>query len=386
MKNLMIPCLKGKIGSWFTYTSLMTFEDIDRLINFADDLHKIKKLSDMIQRDIETNRAEEIADYINSNIDHFFNALVIGIYEGDPRWHQFDGINPNSNKSDSVTIPSYAQECFGFLSLTEKERMFALDGQHRLAGIKEALKKDDKHKGDTLPVIIVSHKNTPEGLRKSRRLFTTLNKKAKLVKTESIIALDEDDLAACVTRDIIETGGYFTEDNIYFSTRNLSDRRHITTLGSIYKCVQELGAYYFNTEVSKLEDVKYSDKKRQEFFDFSNEFYKKTILYSPELKSAVEAKDFASIVAKYRANDNSDHLLFRPLGWHLYAQAFVLLKQNGLTTNDAVIRLVKDKSLLLSEKPFVGRIWNKNKSTINEPSASGKIKLIKEMSLPTVKE
>ncbi len=375
----MIPCLKGKIGSWYTYTSLMTFEDIDRLISFADDLHQIKKLSDMIQRDIEDNRAEDIADYINSNIDHFFNALVIGIYEGDPRWHQFDGINQNSEKSESVIVPSYAQECFGFLSLTEKERMFALDGQHRLAGIKEALKKDDKHKGDTLPVIIVSHKNTPEGLRKSRRLFTTLNKKAKLVKTESIIALDEDDLAACVTRDIIETGGYFTEDNISFSTRNLSDRRHITTLGSIYKCVQELGAFYFKIEVSKLEDVKYSDFKREKFFLFVDEFYKATIEYSDELRLAVESKDFPSIVAKFRANDNADHLLFRPLGWQLYTQAFVELKKQGFETKQAVNKLVKDKSLLLSDKPFVGRIWNKSKSKINEPSASGRLRLIKEM-------
>ena len=376
----MIPCLKGKIGSWYTYTSLMTFEDIDRLISFADELHKIKKLSDMIQRDIEDNRATDIAEYINTNVDHFFNALVIGIYEGDPRWHQFDGIVPNTEKSDAVIVPTYAQECFGFLSLTERERMFALDGQHRLAGIKEALKKDEKHKGDTLPVIIVSHKNTPDGLRKSRRLFTTLNKKAKLVKTESIIALDEDDLAACVTRDVIETGGYFTEENISFSTRNLSDRRHITTLGSIYKCVQELGAFYFNTEVSKLEDVKYSDDKREEFYIFVDEFYKATIKYSPELKSAVENQDFPSIVAKYRANDNCDHLLFRPLGWQLYTLAFVELKKQGLNTQKSVERLLKNKSLVLSEKPFVGRIWNKSKSTINEPSASGKLKLIKDMS------
>ncbi|MFA0162142.1 DNA sulfur modification protein DndB [Vibrio splendidus] len=380
MKNLMIPCLKGKIGSWYTYTSLMTFEDIDRLICFADELHKIKKLSDMIQRDIEDNRASDIAEYINTNVDHFFNALVIGIYEGDPRWHQFDGIVPNSDKSDTVTVPPYAQECFGFLSLTKKERMFALDGQHRLAGIKEALKKDDKHKGDTLPVIIVSHKNTPDGLRKSRRLFTTLNKKAKLVKTESIIALDEDDLAACVTRDVIETGGYFTEDNISFSTRNLSDRRHITTLGSIYKCIQELGAFHFKTEVSKLEEVRYSDSKREEFFSFVDEFYKATIEYSSELRLAVESKDFPSIVAKFRANDNSDHLLFRPLGWQLYTQAFVELMKQNLETKEAVKKLVKDKSLILSAKPFVGKIWNKSKSTINEPSASGRLKLIKEMS------
>ena len=375
----MIPCLKGKIGSWFTYTSLMTFEDIDRLISFADDLHTIKKLSDMIQREIENDRAADIAEYINTNIDHFFNALVIGIYEGDPRWHQFDCITPNNDANENAIIPSYAQECFGFLSLTEKERMFALDGQHRLAGIKEALKQDDKHKHNTLPVIIVSHKNTPEGLRKSRRLFTTLNKKAKLVKTEAIIALDEDDLAACVTRDIIEKGGYFTEENISFSTRNLSDRRHITTLGSIFKCVQELGANFFNVDVSKLESVKYSDFKREEFFEFVNSFFTTTIKYTPELTKAVTSRDFASVVAKYRANDNSDHLLFRPLGWQIYTQAFVLLLEQGYEVEEAVSRLIAGKTLFMSEKPFAGRIWNKTKKKINEPTAKNRAKLLIEM-------
>ncbi|EHD2234253.1 DGQHR domain-containing protein [Vibrio vulnificus] len=379
MKNLMIPCLKGKIGSWFTYTSLMTFEDIDRLISFADDLHTIKKLSDMIQREIESERANDIAEYINSNIDHFFNALVIGIYEGDPRWHQFDGITSNNDSNENSIIPSYAQECFGFLSLTNKERMFALDGQHRLAGIKEALKQDKKHKYDTLPVIIVSHKNTPEGLRKSRRLFTTLNKKAKLVKTEAIIALDEDDLAACVTRDIIEKGGYFTEDNISFSTRNLSDRKHITTLGSLFKCVQELGSCFFKVDLAKLEAVKYSDDKRSDFYEFANNFFRSTIENSPELKEAVESTDFPSVVAKFRANDNSDHLLFRPLGWQLYTQAFVQLIERNITLEDAVARLSDGKSFVLSDKPFLGKIWNKQTRKINEPTAKNRIKLINEM-------
>lgn len=377
MKNLMIPCLRGKIGSWFTYTSLMTFEDIANLINFADDLHKIKKLSEMIQRKIKDERAVDIANYINSNKDHFFNSLVIGIYEGDPTWHEFNLVESETVRIQEVEIPDYARNCFGYISLTKKEKMFALDGQHRLAGIKKALEDDEKNKYETLPVIIVSHKNTPEGLIKSRRLFTTLNKKAELVKTESIIALDEDDLTACVTRDIIEKTYYFNEENISFTTRNLSDKTHITTIGSIYKCVQELASFLFSVSLTKIETVQYTDKKRSDLFNFVDNFFSNTIKNSPELRAAVESKNFPDVVSKYRANDGKDHLLFRPLGWEVYTQAFVTLLKND-HKESAAIEIITKKNLVLSEKPFIGKIWNKN-NTIKDLNAENKKKLIKEM-------
>lgn len=379
MKNLMIPCLRGKIGSWYTYTSLMTFNDIANLINFADDLHKIKKLSQMIQRRINTERAKDIANYINENEDHFFNSLVIGIYDGEPTWHEFDLIQSKSDNSEEVTIPDYANNCFGYLSLTTKEKMFALDGQHRLAGIKKALDDDDKNRFETMPVVIVSHKNTPKGLVKSRRLFTTLNKKAELVKTESIIALDEDDICACVTRDIIEKSNYFTEDNISFTTRNLSDKKHITTIGAIYKSIQELAAFYFQQPLSKVDQIAYSDEKREKLFSFVNEFFSHTIKCSPELNEAVKAEDFPTVVAKYRANNGKDHLLFRPLGLEIYTQAFIHLLKQGLNLKKSIATLT-DKSLTMSDEPFVNKIWSKN-NTIKDLTAENRKQLLKRMTL-----
>ena len=377
MKNLMIPCLKGKIGSWFTYTSLMTFEEIANLIHFADDLHKIKKLSQMIQRRIENERATDIANYINNNKDHFFNSLVIGIYEGDPTWHEFDLIKSNSEDPKDVIIPEYANNCFGYLSLTQKEKMFALDGQHRLAGIKQALIDDEKNKFETLPVVIVSHKNTPEGFIKSRRLFTTLNKKAELVKTESIIALDEDDICACVTRDIIEKSEYFNEENISFTTRNLSDKKHITTIGAIYKNIQELAAFYFKEPLTKVDQIKYSESNRKELFNFADKFYTATIKNSPELQEAIKESDFHAVVAKYRANDGNDHLLFRPLGWDVFTQAFIVLMKKGITINDAVNQLT-NKSLIMSDSPFINKIWTK-KNTIKDLDSDSRKNLLKSM-------
>ena len=52
---------------------------------------------------------------------------------------------------------------------------------------------------DEVSVIFVAHEATSQGLERTRRLFTTLNKTDRPVSKGDIIALDEDDVVAiCV--------------------------------------------------------------------------------------------------------------------------------------------------------------------------------------------
>lgn len=67
-KKLVIPCLKGTMGTWDTYTCLMQLKDIGNLIHFATDLHTSEKLSEMIQRNLEDDRAKEIGEYLLTNL------------------------------------------------------------------------------------------------------------------------------------------------------------------------------------------------------------------------------------------------------------------------------------------------------------------------------
>ena len=53
-----------------------------------------------------------------------------------------------------------------------------MDGQHRLAGIKRAIRGRMTDSEDEVSVIFLGHKNTTDGLEATRRLFTTLNKTA----------------------------------------------------------------------------------------------------------------------------------------------------------------------------------------------------------------
>ena len=67
------------------------------------------------------------------------------------------------------------------MTLRGDEKLFALDGQHRLAGINRAIRDGMSGSDDEVSVIFLGHKNTDDGLKATRRLFTTLNKTARPV-------------------------------------------------------------------------------------------------------------------------------------------------------------------------------------------------------------
>lgn len=370
-KKLVIPCLRGKLGSWDTYTCLMQLKDIAELINFATDLHTSEKLSEMIQRNLEDDRATEIGDYLITNKDHFFNSIVVAVYDGDPQWHDIARLEPTSREAELLEMPDYARESLGFLSLTKEEKMFALDGQHRLSGIKKAIIENDDIGFEQLSVIIVTHKNTREGIKKSRRLFTTLNKKAKLVKKDAIIALDEDDISACITRRLIEESAFLTEDNVAFSVGPLRDKTNITTLGNVFDCVQKLIAYKLDCKTSDIEKIKISFEKEQELFDFVESFYAITFGVFTSLKDYAVTKN----IEPFRNNIDGGHLLFRPIGWDIYTEAIVDLLKDGVSLESAIM-IIGNNDLSLSGRTLKNKVWSTKANRILQISAS-KLKKIK---------
>lgn len=370
-KKLVIPCLRGSMGTWDTYTCLMQLKDIGELISFATELHTSEKLSEMIQRNLENDRAVEIGDYLLTSKDHFFNSLVVAIYDGDPQWHDFSKIEPTKEQSESLEMPDYARECLGFLSLTKEEKMFALDGQHRLSGIKKALEKSDDIGYEQLSVIIVTHRNTESGIKKSRRLFTTLNKKAKLVRKDAIIALDEDDISACITRKLVENSDNFNENNVAFIVGPLRDKVSITTLGNIFDCTQKLVAHILECKVSDIEKQKISEEKEKFIYGFVNDFYSLTFLYVNELRDYKMNNN----ILKYRNSIDGGHLLFRPIGWDIYTDLVVSVLKEGKDL-DYIIRTVASNDMWMSGGVLKDIVWSSKANRILKVS-SIKMKKIK---------
>src|SRR5699024_5656182 len=98
----------------------------------------------------------------------------------------------------------------GLLDFPGNHKIFPVDGQHRVEGIKAALLEKPELKDQKIAVIFIGHKNDEAGKQRTRRLFTTLNRYAKPVLLDDIIALDEDDVVAITTRFLLEEYDLFT--------------------------------------------------------------------------------------------------------------------------------------------------------------------------------
>ena len=213
-KELIIPALRAHMGDWIYYVTFLRMDQIADQIHIAQEIHSSHMLKDMIQRQI-TNRAGQIAEYLLNQPQHFFNALIVGVYGGSPDWYELAiGTNPHF---DAPVLPPELKGVLGVLRLDGTQTFFAIDGQHRVEGIKQALEKSEDLKTDEVSVIFVAHQTGADGMERTRRLFTTLNRYAKPVKKSEIIALDEDDIIAIITRDLVEKYPLFRE-KFLFST------------------------------------------------------------------------------------------------------------------------------------------------------------------------
>ena len=212
--ELTLPALRARMGDWIYYVTFLQMEEIAKRIELAEEVHPSSMLKEMIQRQI-TDRANPIAEYLLNQQQRFFNSLIVGVYGGSPNWYEL-AIGTNQ-LFDAEVLPLYLEGALGILRLDGEEKLFALDGQHRVEGIKKALKKNENLKTDEVSVIFVAHQTGADGMERTRRLFTTLNRYAKPVKKSEIIALDEDDIIAIITRELVEKYPLFCE-KFLFST------------------------------------------------------------------------------------------------------------------------------------------------------------------------
>ena len=185
---LILPALRGVMGDWVYYVCLMDFDQLSDRVNFAKEIHQHEGLSTMIQRRLEGKRAFEIMTYLRSQRERFFNSLVVATYGREPNWHALSDVSGDDEVQRIDELTHDTLEKNGFLSFSGEEKIFVLDGQHRLAGIKKLnVGRECDAENDTVSVVFMGHKATDEDLRRTRRLFTTLNKTAVQVSKADII-------------------------------------------------------------------------------------------------------------------------------------------------------------------------------------------------------
>ena len=206
---LSLPCFRGRMGDWLYYAALLSLKEINNRVFQPREIDERYEATDIplgewIQREPDPKRLSIIAEYLVNQEQRFFNSLVLGIYGGQPSWQEISFSQNRINEPLDEDAFVYFAKTFGILTLSGNEDIFAIDGQHRVLGIREAIKRNPELGEDEVSVIFIAHKTDEEGKTRTRRLFSTLNKYAKPVNESEIIALSEDNNCAIITRYFIE--------------------------------------------------------------------------------------------------------------------------------------------------------------------------------------
>ena len=196
-------CLKGKMGDWTYYVTTMRMAELVNYVSFAEEIFPRNDLDQVMQREL-TTRSSDISNYLLNNEQRFMGALIVAAVGGEPKFV------PVSFGEEAVF--SFADGRLGFLRFDGSEKYYALDGQHRLAAIKEALLRDpDKLAKDEVSLILIWHEDSDDGRKRARRLFTTVNRYAKKTSKTDDLTFDEDSPVDIYTRRLVREHPFFKE-------------------------------------------------------------------------------------------------------------------------------------------------------------------------------
>ena len=365
MSKLLLPALQGHVGDWIFYSCIMPLTEIGKRVSYAGEIHKNRQLSDMIQRELRKGRASEIAEYLATQEQRFFNSLVLAVYDSDPAWHPVGQLEGRYQDIDLEAIHDRI-ETLGVLELSSSLKMFAIDGQHRLSGIKLLMERGQTSDADCLPVLLVGHKRTAKGLERTRRLFTTLNKTAKKVSKGEIIALDEDDAGAIVVRQLVEEHPYFKDSRIAFqATNNLprDNRESLTTLGNLYDVSWVILKKIQSPSTGTLDPhVRPSDETVNECQRIVVGFFDGLGAQFPDVAKFFRSRKPERVVLAKR-HEKGGHILFRPVGLNIFADLVAELRKN--MEFDAAMDKVGKLPVELGRKPYSKILWDPGRGVID---------------------
>lgn len=356
---LKIPAIRSKMGIWFYYVSSLSFENVAQYVSPIDDeLHHSELLSGMIQRSITFNY-KNIANYLETQEERFFNSLILAVYNGQPKWNEIR--TQDEDGEDNYNL--------GIITLTNDVKIFPVDGQHRVAGIKKAIEDNPDMKSERVPVIFIGHSTDEIGMQRTRRMFSTLNRYAKPVSLRDIIALDEDDVVAIASRNLIDNTDLFAKDRIWDSKNKSipdSNKMALTSIITYYECNKELlWLHIKDTEVIGLEEKlirgrakineyirhRPTDEIITAFTQDCKDFWEAIVNKCPEIKEPNVT------VGTYRDN-NGGFLFFRPIALYPFAKVSVRIKERYNKSYTQIIDSIPNELLWIQSRLWRKIIWD----------------------------
>lgn len=353
-ERLLLPALRAAMGDWTYYIASMTLEELAHRVTTATTLHQPKSLDEEIQRSLSP-RANDIAEYLLSQPQRLFGTLVVGVYEGEPEWLEVEireGARPWDDDDDRL------EGSIGLLRLSGSEQLFALDGQHRLLGTIQALKEDPSLGDEEVAVIFVGHSNDQAGLQRTRRLFSTLNRYAKPVSRGEIIALDEDDAVAIVTRRLEQTHPLFSGRVSLGRTKAVpvSDRVSLTSIVALNDCVEMILKTHAEWQAGHKK-LRPPDGILNQLTQHCVDYWDIVMKEHHVLDQYIGVPRDANPAEPFRGR-HGGHLFFRPIGILAHTWAATTLCSKDAVDARAAIHRLTVVPMELADPPWSGLLWD----------------------------
>lgn len=216
-----VPAMRGQIGSRTYYACLMPMSAIPNLFKFTDWAGFTPE--DREQRVLNEKRVPELRDYILDNGDDYIFSSITASYKSQPIFEPA----PTGNGMDGA---------IGILRLKLGDELIINDGQHRCAGIADALKHNPEIGDHTISVLLFPW----ESKDRVQQMFSDLNRFVQKTSKSLDILYDKRDNISAATLASLEDVPVFREltdkDNV--SLRSKSPK--LFTLAALYDANREL--------------------------------------------------------------------------------------------------------------------------------------------------
>lgn len=357
-----VPAFKARVGDWEYYLCLMSYAQVAREINFAYELGGNKDLATMIQRGVGT-RTDQITQYLLTNDHRFLGSLIVAAWGGHPEY-----IALTMDQSAEQNMLAGVDREFGVLTFDGTHQFFALDGQHRLKAIKDAVKQDPDLGSEDIGVIVVPHFNSEEGRRRTRRLFTNINRNAVKTSAQENIALDEDDSFAILTRRFLDDHPFLSQNGVVqvFSKQGSDGELKLasrgvnvsqaawTTIGILYDLLKELG-FDLDGSVQKP-----NQRATDEVLDESYEILARRVDYllnvCGDLRKKYETSPSPRELRAPKGREGEGHPFMRPVVQLAVTRALHHVVAQGLLEWDSAMDRLVDLDWRLNVAPFA-TVW-----------------------------
>ncbi|KJC41949.1 hypothetical protein UB31_25640 [Bradyrhizobium sp. LTSP849] len=213
-----VSAMRGKMGTRTYYACLMPMNAVPQFFKFTD--WSGISPEDREQRVLNIKRVPDLATYITENEEDYLFSSITASYKSEPR---FEPYGPGMD--------------IGVLKLRLGDELIINDGQHRAAGIVQALKDGSaEFREDTLSVLLFPWENTD----RVQQMFSDLNRFVQKTSKSLDILYDKRDDTAAATLAMIEKVPVFKELTEKEKVSLESKSTKLFTLAALYDANVEL--------------------------------------------------------------------------------------------------------------------------------------------------